>query len=403
MQQSDNQHPRKSRLAMLAFALIPVVLLGGLLALFGLLDPMRSITKEAFPPVEELSIQRVELNEEGITAYIVNAGPDPVTVAQVLVDEAYWAHEIEPSRTIPRLGRAKIHIPYMWVRDEAHVIKLISSTGVTFEHEIEVAVPTPQPSLALFAFFTMLGIYVGVIPVGLGLLWFPFLRRTPRKWMEFFLAFTIGLLLFLGVDAITESLGITEQIPEVFEGVGILLFGFVAAVFLLTAAQKLMATDGGRRSAFALAYSIALGIGLHNLGEGLAIGAAYALGNLALGSTLVIGFTLHNTTEGLAIIAPIAQRINKRKYLLGHLVLLGLIGGIPTIFGAWMGGFTYSPMWALLFLAVGAGAIFQVIWQIIGQMSHQRGGTVILIDLPNVLGLLAGLVVMYGTGLFVAA
>ena len=143
---------------------------------------------------------------------------------------------------------------------------------------------------------------------------------------------------------------------------------------------------------------IASGIGLHNLAEGLAIGAAYALGEISLGSMLVLGFMLNNITEGLAIVAPLA----KSGAALRRLVLLGAIAGLPTIAGAWIGGFTYSPVWALLFLAVGAGAIFQVAWQILAQMAQQRQEKSSLLDFTNVGGLMAGFLIMYTTGLLVA-
>ena len=153
-----------------------------------------------------------------------------------------------------------------------------------------------------------------------------------------------------------------------------------------------------RRSQLTLAYLVAGGIGLHNLSEGLAIGAAYSVGNISLGLMLVIGFALHNTTEGLAIVAPIARTTVGIR----HLVQLGLIGGVPTIFGTWLGGFIYSDLVALLFLAVGAGAIFQVAFQITMQVAGRRGGVAVLLNATNVAGLLAGFLIMYGTGLAVA-
>ena len=146
-----------------------------------------------------------------------------------------------------------------------------------------------------------------------------------------------------------------------------------------------------------LAYLIAFGIGLHNLGEGLAIGAAYALGEVALGTFLVLGFMLHNTTEGLGIVAPVATD----RPSLWQLVLLGVIAGAPTIPGAWIGGFVYSPIFATIFLAIGAGAIFQVVYEL-GRLTVRQAGDE-LITATNFAGFLAGLLIMYVTGLFVAA
>jgi zinc transporter ZupT len=105
---------------------------------------------------------------------------------------------------------------------------------------------------------------------------------------------------------------------------------------------------------------IAIGIGFHNLGEGLAIGAAYNVGKISLGTFLVVGFIIQNITEGLGIIAPV---LRDRPSLLS-LSAMGLVAGAPAIVGAWIGGYTPSPFLAVLFLAIGVGAIFEVIYEI---------------------------------------
>jgi len=389
-----------SRLPTPVIVILPLALLAGLLASFYFYDPLEPL-KAGFPPIEELTIQRLVLTPEGISAQVVNGGPEPVTIAQAQVDEAYWEHRVDPSRTLERLSHATVFIPYPWVEGEPHAVKLVTSTGLTFEKEIPVAVMTPTPSLGFVMIFAILGIYVGVLPVGLGLLWFPALRRTPDRWMDFFLFLTIGLLVFLGVDAVEEALEVTENIPGAYQGIGLLMIGLVGCFLLLTTLEKKVVGDRREISSalpLNLAYMVALGIGLHNLSEGLAIGAAYTLGNVALGTMLVTGFTLHNTTEGLAIVSPVART----DVSLRHLALLGAVGGVPTIFGAWIGGFVYSDVIALLFLAIGAGAIFQVACQIATHMSRRRGGISSLVNIHNFSGLLAGFLIMYATGLFVA-
>ena len=381
---------------------VPLLLLAALVWVFLTYGPL-GVFQAAFPPVEELSIQRIVLPEPGVIRLeIINGGPDPVTVAQVLVDEAYWVHTIEPARTIPRLGRATITIPYSWVEGDTHEIILITETGVTFTGEIAVATVSPRPNALYLRTFTLLGIYVGVIPVSIGLLWFPFLRRIERRWLNFFLALTVGLLLFLGVDAVAEALELAaEQVPGPFRGVLLIFIGGLGTFLALDAFVR-WTTSGARdksRARLVLAYLIALGIGLHNLGEGLAIGAAYAVGEIALGGFLVLGFMIHNTTEGLAIVAPIAK--DRPVRLLGHLAAMGALAGGPTIVGTWIGGFSYSPIWATFFLALGAGAIFQVVYEI-GKLMRQQsddGASRLL----NVAGLMAGLVIMYVTGLLVTA
>ena len=383
-----------SRTRLWLYGLLPLLLLALFVVFFLRFGPL-GVFRAAFPPVEELTITRVALRPGHLEVFVTNGGPSPVTIAQVLVDEAYWTFTIQPDPEIPRLGRATISIPYPWVEGETHEITLISSSGITFGHTVEVAAESPQPTAQFLLTFTLLGVYVGVVPVFLGVLWFPFLRRVARHWVHFFLSLTAGLLVFLGVDALEEALETAGQLPGAFQGTALVTVGLLASILALIAVGRL-ARGRGSPSRLVVAYLIAVGIGLHNLGEGLAIGAAYNLGKLALGTFLVIGFMLHNTTEGLGIVAPVA----KEGAALRHLVALGLVAGAPTIAGAWLGGFTYSPVLATLFLAVGAGAIFQVVYEVLKLMLADAAQEVA--TLLNVLGFALGLLIMYLTGLFVA-
>ncbi len=385
--------------------IFPLVLLGLFLVGFFRWGPI-GVFQAAFPPVEELTIDRISFPEEGlIRVHVVNGGPEPVTVAQVQVDEAYWAYEMEGGATIDRLDRRTVDIPFPWVDGEPHEITLVTSTGLTFSREVEVSTLSPRPDARYLTTFALLGVYVGVIPVFLGLLWLPFLSGISRRWLDFFLSFTMGLLLFLGADALAEALEISEMVASAYQGVGLVVLGLVGTPLLIEGVGRLHSGSsptetgeggGGVAGAFRVAFLVALGIGLHNLGEGLAIGTSYASGEIALGTTLVLGFLLHNTTEGIGIVAPVA----KAKPSIGRLALLGAVAGVPTILGAWIGGFSYSPVATVLFLAIGAGAVVQVVWALYKLLAKREGG---LVAPLNAAGLLAGLVIMYATGMFVAA
>jgi zinc transporter ZupT len=381
-------------------ALLPLVLLAGLLLAIVRFGPAEAIRGEA-PPVEVLTFQQVRLTADGFEAVVLNDGPDPVTVAQVMVDEAYWSFAIEPpGRPLDHLERATVRIPYPWVAGEAHALRLVSSTGVTFDHEVAVAVATPRPSWRFAGVFALIGIYVGVLPVALGLLWYPLLSRLTRRGVDFVLALTIGLLLFLLVDTVHEGLEAAGGMPSSYQGLALLVFSALAAfVGIEVFGERLRGRGAQAGSAWAMALLVAIGIGLHNFGEGLAIGAAFALGEAALGTLLILGFTLHNTTEGLAIVAPLAE--GKARVSVASLALLGAIAGVPTLAGAWLGGFVYSPLWAAVFLGVGAGAIAQVVVQIGGAMARERslGGLVRSAAVAS--GLLLGVAVMYATGMLV--
>jgi zinc transporter, ZIP family len=350
------------------------------------------------PPVEELTVDRVRLTPGHITLDVVNGGPDPVTVAQVMVDEAFWVHTMTPGRTVPRLGRAQIEIPYPWVEGEPHQIKLVTATGITFDHEIAVAATTPTADGGYFMTFALIGLYVGVLPVAIGLLWLPFLKRLARRWIHFALALTAGLLVFLAVEALHEALELADRVAGAFQGTGLVALGAFGAWLTLQAFSGIRKSDTNNPGAtrLRLAFLIALGIGLHNLGEGLAIGAAYAQGAVTLGSFLIVGFMIHNTTEGLGIVAPIAQDSPSLK----NLALAGLLAGAPTIVGAWLGGLAYSPLLGTVCMAVGAGAILQVVGVLYKAVAQEAGESVW--SPLNAVGVAAGLVIMYGTGLLVA-
>lgn len=379
------------------YALVPLVLLVVVLAALAMTGA--GLGARTAPPIEELTIERILLPGPGqMVIDLTNGGADPVTVAQVQVDDAYWAFTIRPAATIPRLGRATVTLPYPWVQDEAHVVKVVSGNGATFEGMIAVATQMPRPSVKMVWQYALLGIYVGFIPVGLGLLWYPFLRRLGRSGMQVVLSLTVGLLVFLLFDMVAEALEVVTQAAGVFGGAPLVflvaLLAFLALVMV-----------GSRRrgqvvSRLGVAYRIALGIGLHNLGEGLAIGAAFAGGSAALGTFLVIGFTLHNITEGIGIASPVARE----QPGLGHFVGLAALAGLPAVLGVWIGGFMYTHLAAAVFLALGVGAIAQVVFEVgrlIVQQSESDGSPVI--SFATFGGLVAGVVIMYTTALLVAA
>jgi zinc transporter, ZIP family len=380
-------------------ALIPLLLLGILLAYLVLTGG--GLKELAGPPLEQVSIQRVTLPEPGlIKLEVINDGPQEVTIPQVLIDEAYWQFTAEPSTTIPRLGTATFTIPYPWVEEEAHAITLITSLGTTFEGEVPVAVETPEPSRDLFWRFALIGFYVGVVPVLLGMLWYPWMRRLSKQAMNFILSLTVGLLVYLAIGTYLDAQEFAAGLPAFWQGTPVvILVTLISFGVLLALGNRPKATDNSReRSPLSLAYQIALGIGLHNLGEGLAIGAAFAAGEAALGTFLVLGFTLHNITEGVGIAAPVVRRNPGLK----HFVLLGLLAGGPAILGTWIGGFAFNPVLAVLFLAVGVGAILQVVWEV-GRLVAKDSASLErpTLNWTNLTGFVVGVAIMYFTAFMV--
>lgn len=396
-EQVNDTQDQQNNLSGLAWilALVPLMLLGIIAAL--IVVTQGGLSELSGPPVEQVTIQQITLPEVGrIVVNVVNDGPQEVTIAQVLVDEAYWQFSVEPSTTIPRFGSATFTIPYPWVAEEAHEVVLITSLGGTFAGEIPVAVLSPQPSTDLFLRFSLVGLYVGIIPVLLGMLWYPFMKRLGTQGINFVLSLTIGLLVFLAIGTWLDALEFAGELPAFWQGVP--MVAFVALITL----GALLAIGGVQRgrdiSPLGISYRIALGIGLHNLGEGLAIGASFALGEAALGVFLILGFTLHNITEGVGIAAPIVRK----NPGLPHFAALLLLAGGPAILGTWLGGFAFNPVLATVFLAIGIGAILQVIWEV-GKLIIRDSERLNINSLNwlNLSGLTVGIVIMYLTAFLV--
>jgi zinc transporter, ZIP family len=350
-------------------------------------------------PQEKLAIERTVLKPDEIQLHVRNDGADPVMVRQVIVNDAFAAFT-QSDDEIGRLGGSEIDVDYPWIEGENYDVTLLTDTGATIDHTIEAAVETPDAGLDFYGLMALIGIYVGVIPVGIGMLWLPWIRGVDKRWIGFLLAFTVGLLGFLGVEAVLEGTDIAGTGAEALGGAALVWLGAAGAFLALAGVDAWLRDRRPQGTSAALGYRaaflVALGIGLHNLGEGLAIGSAYAVGSLALGATLVVGFALHNTTEGLAIVAPVAQ---ERQANLRRLVLLGFLAGAPAVLGAWIGASAYNPSLAALMFGVGAGAIAQVIVQIAPGI---RDGAGRLLHPLAVAGLLTGLGVMYVTGLLVS-
>ncbi|MBM3178766.1 MAG: metal transporter [Chloroflexi bacterium] len=379
----------------LILLLVPIILLAGVIALF--LSTGGGLSLESAAPVEGVDVERYVLKQNSIELHIRNTGPEEITIANVIINAAVMPFHVEPSAKIQRLGRAVIRFDYPWSYGEAYAITIFTSNAVPFNVEIPVAFETPQPSSSTFWGFTLIGLYMGVIPVFLGIFWFPALRQLGRRAMTFLMAVTAGLLVFLGLDTFAEALEFAGKVPSAFQGIGLIGIGSVATFLLLDAISKRQTGITGNETdrRLAVAFMIAIGIGFHNLGEGLAIGAAYNVGEIALGTFLVVGFIIQNITEGLGIIAPVLRD----RPSLGRLAIMGLIGGGPAIIGAWIGGYAPSPFLAVLFLAIGAGAIFEVIYEIAKLI--QKDTTKESMPMTVFSGVLTGMLMLWVTGLLI--
>lgn len=456
----SRNHPSSKRPLILAF--VPIVVLATMIIF--LLSPYGQSLINTGIPLPQVTIEKVEFHDNQILAYIRNTGPMEIVISQADVNDRIQSAAIEPSSNIPRLGEAKVMIPFPWIPGTPYEIGITTSDGTRFSKSVEAAALAPSPDANQALLFTSLGVYVGVIPVLIGLMWYPYIRRISIGKYSFFLSLTAGLLVFLGIDALLEVNEIVnENLAAVFNGQALSVLVTISSfVILLYTSERLTqraiekavlnknnhsltssssvkelekkleksSTEKQEGEIYnksakvssstqevqiqmqryqqllkplTISMMIAIGIGLHNFGEGLAIGAAILLGEVALSTFLIVGFTLHNTTEGLAIVAPIAKIERKRSMMIRRLVMMGLIAGVPTIAGTWIGGFLYSPIAAVIFLSVGAGAIFQVVYSLISWISHHQksGPSSSSLSGHVIAGFITGLLIMYLTGLLV--
>jgi len=378
----------------------PLLLIAAAIAIFAALGGP-GLDERRGPPVEELAVERTVLHPGEIELSVRNTGPDPVQVSQVAVNDSYVAFTADPDGELGRLGEETLKLDYPWQEGSAYTISMLTSTGATIEHQIDVAVETPEAGAGFYGLMTLLGTYVGIIPVILGMLFFPALRRVADDWVRLFMAVTIGLLAFLVIDGSLEGLEIGNESAGAFGGQELLFLGAAAAYLVLTAIDRWMRAGIERQrragaGAFRLSLMVAIGIGLHNLGEGLAIGSAYAVGSLALGAFLVVGFAIHNTTEGLAVVAPLARA---DRPSLARLLALGLIAGGPAVLGAVIGAAAYNQELAAFLIGVGVGAIVQVIGQLLPSVRDGKGQALYPLSIA---GMLVGAGILYATSLLVS-
>jgi zinc transporter ZupT len=379
------------------WALLPIVALVGAIAIFvSTGSSLVELVGKNPPPADELDVRRVEFRPGEIRIKVTNPQRDDITIATVAVDDAIVPYTLDGDRTLGRLRSATIVVPYDWVDGEPLSVGVTSSTGIQTTEEIAAAVETPQASAKGFFGYAVIGFLVGVVPVALGLAWLPSLRRASPQWLAAFMALTAGLLTFLAFEALAEAFELQAALPSGIGGVGLVLLGVTSTYLFLTLLSRRLGAREGTVGGLALATLVAIGIGLHNLGEGLAIGTSFALGELALGTFFVVGFMVHNVTEGLGIAAPIAEG---RRASFGRLAALALIAGAPAIPGAWIGGYVTSDVLGVLFFAGAAGAALEVVVEVGRYVARRAPGG--LNSGYVVGGYLAGIAIMYVTGLLI--
>lgn len=237
-------------------------------------------------------------------------------------------------------------------------------------------------------------IFIG-LPVAL-------IRNLSNKYRGFLNALSIGILVFLDVEVLNESLESVENAVKgssnyfMALGLGLTMFAGLAVGLLSLSRYESTYMNKFKEipaDSFRVATMIALGIGMHNFSEGLAIGQSYVSGAISLALILVVGFGIHNATEGFGIVAPLTGE--KQRPPLTFLGKVGLIGGGPTFLGTIVGTVYFSELTYVLFLSLAGGALIYVIMTMYTAGKRQTTNEILM------LGILFGLMIGFLTELLI--
>lgn len=376
-----------SRGRRLALAVLPLAALIGMFAVFLASNPLDGF-RSALPQAAGTAERVVFVAEPPAIRLIVrNAGTQPLTVSQIIVNDGYWRYSIG-DRRLGRFASTQLEILYPWEEGVPVKVGLVTSNGDVVRLDLGRASLTPNRDGHTWATYSWVGLFIGLVPVAAGLCAFPLLASARRRVLDFALALTLGLLTFLLVDTVLEGWNLATAAREPFRGHEVFVVAAVVTVIVLT----MMSASGASTRTRHAASSVAVAIGIHNFGEGIAVGAALATGRTDLGLALIVGFAVHNVTEGIAIAAPLAQD-GLMRLPIRRLVVLAAVASGPAIPGVWLGGFAFDPTIAAIAFGIATGAILQVLW-VIGRPMVRGIATRVVAA-----GIGVGLLAMYLTGL----
>lgn len=365
----------------LLWALVPGLLLGLAVAVY-LAVPFWSARPTGLPRLEQLTVERVVLDDRGIAVLVQAGAAGPVRIAQVQVDGAFWEFAQDPLGALPPLSGGWLRIGYPWVFGEAHQVTIITSRGAVFQHRIPLAVPTVvRANLPLVA---LLGAGVGLLPLALAGTVLPVLGAIGRGSGDLVYAASVVLLLLVLVGLVRTALGSAAEAASVFYGGSLVWAAASATAAGLIAVGWLGSALTGTAQG---AASAAVRLGAHRLCQGLAVGGAVAIGSVSLAIWLTLAFLLHNLLVGASFHQAVAGSRSRWAR-----AALTVVAGLPPLAGAWLGGQAVTPEWAALALAAGAGAILQAVVGA-GRFLVQRfagqgavAGRRLLVNLPALVG-----------------
>ncbi|MCU4752225.1 metal cation transporter [Halobacteria archaeon AArc-curdl1] len=211
---------------------------------------------------------------------------------------------------------------------------------------------------------SLIGLIAGIVPVAIGMLWFPFIQSLQLRYLHGFIALAGGVLAFIALEMTGEILEHGAMVDSTALAATAALVGIGGTFAVMYGAsqwrQGKMAE--GEKSGLQIAYLVALALGLHSIGEGLGVGVAFVQGDATLVTLLVLAFIMHNVMEGPTVVAAVAKDHSTPP--LHHFAAMGVIAGGPVILGGWIGSLANSDLLAVLFYAIAVGAVIQVLLEV---------------------------------------
>ncbi|HEX4346527.1 MAG TPA: hypothetical protein VHZ73_03090 [Vicinamibacterales bacterium] len=388
--------PARNALPIWLAALLPLSLLAVFLVIVTHVNPGDALRRRQGAFVGQyVSFSKVSVTPDGFLVTVLNESEGPVTIAQVIVDDAFWSYTANRTAAIQPLASVTLTIPYPWVPGENHHIEVMTSTGQRFGGDA-LGVPTPAPDTQFFVTFLSVGLVVGLVPVAIGLCWLPLASHAGRRTSQAMSAFAAAVLLFLLVDSIRQALRATHLMAGAYQGIMLFVIGAAAAFVGVGALsvwwkRRAMAGGSGTYATWALAVTVAIGIGLSNLARGVEVGTDLAQGEMLLRGVTILGLTLQSVLAGATICAALAGTRARFCAFLG----LVLVAGAPAVLGLWLGGLLLTSPVATAIVGMEAGGVAAAIPTLAARIASDAPLHEALATPRVVAGAMTGLVMMY--------
>ncbi|MEM7032645.1 MAG: hypothetical protein AAF629_24035 [Chloroflexota bacterium] len=337
---------------------VPLIILGGLIAWLIISPPQLRLFSTA--ATEQLDIEQVILQPGRFELVVRNTGAESLSIAQVTINDAAWISLVLPKTTIDPLTRATIQLDdYEWIEGQTYQIIIYTTTANTFVVDIPDARVTPQLTQPNLLTLLLSGFLIGMLPLYVGLSWWPMLRQLYLPSWLIWVGVAIGLIFGRGVDLLPLVPHFVRHIGALYQAWGLVIIGLVFALGMLYRRAS-QGGDDTSQDRFLQAYRVVIALGLLGFGEGLILGqvmgSQVSAAPLWLQSPLwIVGLLILNASKGLIL----ALILSDLRPMWVQWILFGFIAGFPLMLGIVLGAF---PMAMPLLILLTGAAIGAFIW-----------------------------------------